>query len=311
MKGKVIVTAFVHPHLCDALKEMGYEIDINETISYDELLQVIEGYTGIIISTRLNIDSAMFDKAKQLEWLARLGSGMEIVDLPYAASKGVQCFSSPEGNCDAVAEWCLGTLIGLRRNLFQAASQVKNLQWIREPNRGPELQGKTIGIIGYGHTGSAFARLLGSFGVKVLAHDKYKTGFGSGHVVESDREEILAKADVVSLHLPLSAETHHYVDDAFFQRLEQCPFLLNSSRGSVVDSVALQKALDAGFIAGAGIDVLENESLATYSAEELNLLKDLSQRSNVIITPHIAGYSKESLFKMADTLIRKLKAGGY
>jgi D-3-phosphoglycerate dehydrogenase len=311
MKGKVLVTAFVHPHLCNELRQMGYEIDVNELISYEELLNVIEDYTGIIISTRLSIDSAQFDQATQLKWLARLGSGMEIVDVTYAAQKGIQCFSSPEGNCDAVAEWCLGTLIALRRNLFQAAAQVKNLQWIREPNRGPELQGKTIGIIGYGHTGSAFARLLGSFGVKVLAHDKYKTGFGSGHVLESDCEAIAANADVVSLHLPLGAETHHYVDDAFFQRLRQKPFLLNSSRGSVVDAAALRKALDSGMIAGAGIDVLENESLATYTAEEWVQLNGLSHRPNVIITPHIAGYSQESLFKMADTLIRKLKAAGY
>ena len=311
MKGKVLITAFVHPSLAPALTAMGYEVGINEKINRDELLATIGDYTGIIITTRLTIDKEVFDQAKQMKWLGRLGSGMEIVDTAYASQKNIQCFSSPEGNCDAVAEWCLGTLISLQRNILLASQAVKQTAWIREANRGWELKGKTVGIIGYGNTGQAFANLLAPFGVKVLAHDKYKKGFAAGHVFESSLEEILKEANVVSFHLPLSIETHHYANDHFFSKMEQKPYLLNSSRGSVVDTAALQSALDKGCIAAAGLDVLENEQLATYSAQEKQQLQDLTHRINVIITPHIAGYSHEALFKMADVIVHKLQAAGF
>ena len=311
MKGKVLITAYVHPSLAPALTAMGYELVVNEKINRDELLATVGEYTGIIITTRLLIDKEIFNNATNLKWLGRLGSGMEIVDVDYASQKNIQCFSSPEGNCDAVAEWCLGTLISLRRNIQLAWQEVKQAEWMREANRGWELRGKTVGIIGYGNTGKAFAALLEPFGVKVLAHDKYKHGFGSGHVVESSLEDIHAQADVVSFHLPLRTETQHYANDHFFSKLQRKPYLLNSSRGSVVDTSALQKALDAGWIAGAGLDVLENEQLASYSAKEKQQLQDLTGRSNVIITPHIAGYSHEALFKMADLIVQKLKAAGY
>jgi D-3-phosphoglycerate dehydrogenase len=311
MNGKVLITAYVHPSLAPALSAMQYEVVVNEKINRDELLATIGDYTGIIITTRLIIDKAVFDEAKQLKWLGRLGSGMEIVDTECASQKNIQCFSSPEGNCDAVAEWCLGTLISLRRNILTASEEVKQAAWIREANRGMELRGKTVGIIGFGNTGQAFAALLAPFGATVLAHDKYKQGFGSNHVVESTLDAILAQADVVSFHLPLGNETRHYANDVFFGKLQCKPYLLNSSRGSVVDTAALQRALDAGWIAGAGLDVLENEQLATYSELEKQQLQDLTRRANVIITPHIAGYSHEALFKMADIIVQKLKAAGY
>lgn len=311
MNGKVLITAYVHPSLAPALSAMQYEVVVNEKINRDELLATIGDYTGIIITTRLIIDKAVFDEAKQLKWLGRLGSGMEIVDTACASQKNIQCFSSPEGNCDAVAEWCLGTLISLRRNILTASEEVKQAAWIREANRGMELRGKKVGIIGFGNTGQAFAALLAPFGATVLAHDKYKQGFGSNHVVESTVDAILAQADVVSFHLPLGNETQHYANDVFFSKLQRKPYLLNSSRGSVVDTAALQRALDAGWIAGAGLDVLENEQLATYSVLEKQQLQDLTRRANVIITPHIAGYSHEALFKMADIIVQKLKAAGY
>jgi D-3-phosphoglycerate dehydrogenase len=311
MKGKVLITAFVHHSLAPALVSMGYEVDVQEQISRETLLSTIEKYTGIIITTRLIMDSEVFDRAIQLKWLGRLGSGMEIVDIEYAAQKNIQCFSSPEGNCDAVAEWCIGTLISLRRNILIASQQVKRSEWIREPNRGIELKGKTVGIIGYGNTGQAFASLLSSFGVNILAHDKYKTGFSEGHVTESGLDQITDEADIISFHLPLSNETRHYADDRFFRKLKKKPILLNSSRGSVIDSSALIRALDEGGIAGAGLDVLENEQLASYSVSEKNQFIDLVNRPNVIITPHIAGYSHEALLKMADIILQKLKVAGY
>lgn len=311
MKGKVLITAFVHHSLAPALVSMGYEVDVQEQISRETLISIIEKYTGIIITTRLTIDREVLDRALNLKWLGRLGSGMEIVDVEYAAQKNIDCFSSPEGNCDAVAEWCIGTLISLRRNIVIASQQVKKSEWIREDNRGLELKGKTIGIIGYGNTGQAFASLLSSFGVSILAHDKYKTGFNEGHVIESSLDQITAKADIISFHLPLSSETRHYADDGFFRKLKKKPFLLNSSRGSVIDSSALIRALDEGLIAGAGLDVLENEQLASYSPTEKHQFNDIANRSNVILTPHIAGYSHEALLKMAEVILQKLKLSGY
>lgn len=311
MKGKVIITALVHPCLAPGLEQMGYEVVVKEQISREELMASIGEYTGIIITTRLVIDKALLDNAVRLKWLGRLGSGMEIVDVEYAQQKNIQCFSSPEGNCEAVAEWCLGTLISLRRNLFHAAGQVKQGQWIREANRGPELKGSIIGIIGYGHTGAAFAQLLAPFGVSVLAHDKYKHGFSGEHVREVDLETIMETADVISFHLPLAADTRYYANDEFFSKLKKTPYILNSSRGSVVKMPALLKALDDGIVSGVGIDVLENEQLATYTLAEREVLNDLTGRANVILTPHIAGYSHEALFKMADIIVSKLKAAGY
>lgn len=214
--------------------------------------------------------------------------------------------SSPEGNCAAVGEHCLGILLSLMHNIGNASNQVREGKWIRGANRGTELGGKTVGIIGLGHTGSSFAKLLSGFGVRVLAHDKYKTGFSAGHVVEASLDEVLKESDVISFHLPLNEETHHYANDLFFSTLERRPYFLNVSRGGVVDTDALIGALDQDLIAAAGLDVLENEEFTSYLPVEKERFQDLVTRSNVIITPHIAGSSHEALVKMADQLLRKL-----
>jgi len=306
LKPKVIITAFAHSSLASGLEQRGYTVDVVEKISYTELSNVIGQYEGMIVSTRINIDKGMIDRAGSLKWIGRLGSGMEIIDVAHALSKNIVCMSSPEGNCAAVGEHCLGILLSLMHNIGNASNQVREGKWIREANRGIELGGKTVGIIGLGHTGSSFAHLLSGFGVRVLAHDKYRTGFGAGHVVEATLEEVVKCADVISFHLPLNEETHHYANDLFFSRLEKKPYFLNVSRGGVVDTDALIRALDQDLVAAAGLDVLENEELTKYSSVEKDRFQDLVMRSNVIITPHIAGSSQEALVKMADHLLRKL-----
>ena len=303
---RAMITAFAHPCLKEGLEQRGYQVDILEKISYQELKELIPGYEGLIVASRIPIDKTILAEAQSLKWIGRLGSGMEIIDIDQATAQHVVCMSSPDGNCGSVGEHCLGMLLSLMHNISSSRDEVREGKWLREANRGFELAGKTVGIIGLGHTGSAFAQLLAPFGVRVLAHDKYKTDFSAGHIIESTVDAIRESADVISFHLPLNEETQHYANEQFFSSLKKRPYFLNASRGGVVDTVALVHALDNGLVAAAGLDVLENEDLASYSIQESDMLQQLLGRKNVIVTPHIAGSSHESLARLAQSLLKKL-----
>lgn len=306
MSKQVIITAKVHEYLINELQAKGFTVDYRPSVTYDELAAAIHAASGLIVTTRIKVDKAMLDRATQLEWIGRLGSGMELIDTAYAAQKGIRLASSPEGNRDTVGEQAVGMLVMLMHNLLKSNLELRQGIWERDGNRAWELGGRTVGIVGYGHTGGAFAQRLRGFGTKILAFDKYKSGFGDEFVQEATMEDIFREADVVSLHLPLTEETRHLGNLSFFQSFRKPVYLLNTSRGKVVKTADVVKALESGALAGAALDVLENEKLDTFSETEKAELRFLLDHPRAVITPHIAGYSHEASIKMAKVVLEKL-----
>lgn len=302
----VIITDKVPEFLKEKLQQKGYKVKYLPDITAEELNEQIPEAEGLILTTKIKVREPMLARAVKLKWIGRLGSGMDHVDVAYAESHGIRCITTPEGNRNAVAEHVLGLLLGLMNNIPKSYNEIRQGEWIRVPNRGVELSGKTVGIIGFGNAGAAVAKLLGAFDVTVLAYDKYKFGFAKDYIKEASFEQVCRYSDVISFHVPLTSETTYMADERFFASLEQRPYFINAARGSVTDTTALIYALKNNLIAGAALDVLENENLGTYTPSQREALDYLLQQPNVIITPHLGGSSKEAFHKMSSVMIEKL-----
>lgn len=305
-KGIVLITDPVHQLLQDELQKMGYRVDYQPNIDQQGVLEIVAAYTGLIINSKIYAGVQLIDKAVRLKFIGRLGSGLEVIDQVYANTKGIVCFNTPEGNRDAVAEHAMGMLLGLMNHIARADAQIRNGQWLREANRGTELGGKTVGIIGFGNTGSAFAQRLSGFGVRILAYDKYKTGYGTGAIEETRLDAIFEQADVVSLHVQLTPETQFLVNQAFIKNFANPFYLINTSRGKVLRTEDLLWGLNEGIILGAALDVIENERIEFLGEEEVRWFEALKGHERILLTPHIAGWTKESKERIAKMLVNKI-----
>lgn len=305
----ILIVDDFHPDAIALLRDAGFHVDIREGMSREEFLSVVPDYEVLLLRSRFRIDREVLDVAVKFRLIGRAGAGMENIDREYAQQKGVVCLNSPEGNRDSVGEHAMGGLLMLLHQLGKANAEMHNGHWNRKGNWGTELMGKTVGIIGYGNTGSRMARKLSGFDCRILAYDKYKSGFGNEWVTECTPEDIFWEADILSLHVPLTSETHYLVNEAYINRFSKPFLLLNTSRGAVVQTEALVNGLEQGKITGAYMDVLEYEGLNFEQLAHEDIPKPLQylmHSDKVILTPHIAGWTHESYRKISVILAEKV-----
>ncbi len=310
MKNKrVLFTDITHPVVKEKLEQKGLHCDFFPDYIKIDYLKIIHKYFGIITRSSLIIDRELIDRAEGLHFIGRLGSGIENIDVDYADKKGIKCFNSPEGNREAVGEHAVGLLIALLRNICSSDKEVRKGLWQREKNRGIEIKDKTIGIIGYGNTGSAFAGKISGFGARVIAYDKYKFDYTDRYVEETSLDDIFNKSNICSIHVPLTEETEYMVNDAFINRFKKNIFLINTARGKVLNTADLVKNMKKGKVLAAALDVLEYEDISFEGLKKDDLPEPynfLKESDNVILTPHIAGYSNESKYKLGKVLADKI-----
>jgi len=307
MKPKILITETIHECIIPILEDVGYEVHYMPKIDRKGILEILKDYTGVIVRSKTPQDKEFIDAGSNLKFIARSGAGMDQVDVDYALGRNLVLLNAPEGNRDAVAEHTLGMLLNLINNIRNADNEVRQKVWDMEGNRGVELMHRTFGIIGYGFMGEAVSRRLSGFGCKVIAYDKYKTNYGNQYVEEVTLDELREKADIVSFHIPLTPETRLYVNDDFIERFKKNIILLNTARGEILPLKTLVKYLKSGKILAAGLDVLENEKMAKLSEEQEQLLGELFKMKNVLLTPHVGGWTVESYIKISETLGKKIK----
>ncbi len=308
MKLKILITETIHECIIPMLEDSGYEVDYLPKIDRAGILSVLANYTGIIMRSKTPADKELISAGKNLKFIARSGAGMDQVDLEFAKNQNITLLNAPEGNRDAVAEHTLGLLLNLINKIRNSDIQVRQKIWDREGNRGVELKHRTFGIIGFGNMGKAVSERLVGFGCKVIAYDKYKSGFGNNNVEEVDLKDVLEKADIVSFHVPLTTETRFYINDDFIKSFKKDIILLNTARGELLPLKSLIKYLKSGKIIAAGLDVLENEKMAKLTDEQEKLMTELFNMNNVLFTPHVGGWTVESYIKISETLGDKIRA---
>jgi D-3-phosphoglycerate dehydrogenase len=311
MKGrKVLFIDTAHPILKSELEKDGFQCDEFPNYIRKDYKEIIHDYIGIIIRSKVKLDEDFLSEAASLRFIGRVGAGMENIDVDFAKRKRISCINAPEGNRDAVGEHAIGMLLSLMNNLLVADQHVRKGIWEREQNRGYELGGKTIGIIGYGNTGSAFAKKLCGFDAHVIAYDKYKSNYTDNYVKESDMAALFENCDILSLHVPLTEETYYLVDHQYLNRFKNPIYIINTSRGKVVNTNDLVANLENGKVLGACLDVLEYEGLSFEALDAVQIpdtFHKLIGMKNVVLSPHIAGWTHESNYKLAMTIVEKVR----
>ncbi|MBU0697137.1 MAG: phosphoglycerate dehydrogenase, partial [Bacteroidetes bacterium] len=304
-RGKILIIDDLHPAFKIAAEQIGFEVDDQPLIKKEKVLEILKDYVGLAIRTKFRVDKEVIDMAPNLKFVARAGAGMDNIDVAEADEKNIHLINAPEGNADAVGEHCVGLLLSLMNNFRKADIEIRNGIWEREGNRGYELKGKTVGIIGYGNNGGAFAKKLKGFEVTALAYDKYKTRFTDDFATEASMEEIVKYSDILSFHIPLTRETKQMVNDEYLSHFRKPIFFINASRGEIVNTQSVLKAIKENRILGAGLDVLEKEKFPALA--DADFYQDLINEEKVILTPHIGGWTFDSYRKISEVLAEKLK----
>lgn len=304
---KILIADNMHTSITSMLKKEGFEADYLPKITRQEILQTIDQYNGLIIRSKTNVDKELIDKGIKLDFVARAGAGIDKVDYPYLTSKNIKLINAPEGNRDAVGEHTIGMLLSILHRINEANTQVKNDQWDREGNRGWELKNRTVGIFGYGFMGSCLAQKLSGFGCKIIAYDKYKSGYGNDLVKEVGLEEFFRETEILSIHVPLTDETNQFFNEEKLSRFNKLKVILNTARGEILNLSALLELLEDNNLVGAGLDVLENEKILSLSESQQIIFNKLKARKNVILTPHVAGWTFESYERINKVIVEKLK----
>lgn len=303
---RVLIADDMHECIIPLLKDDGYDPVYSPDIDRSGILQVIDGFEGLIIRSKTTVDKEIIDKAVHLKFVARAGAGIDKVDQQYLESKSVKMINAPEGNRDSLGEHAIGLLLSLLHKIPSGHQEIKNGTWNREGNRGIELKSKTVGVYGVGFMGSAFADKLSGFGCNVIGYDKYKTVFENKNITHVRLEEFFEQTEILSIHIPLHKETKGLFDEEYLRRFKRLKVVINTARGEVLDTKSLIKLLDEGSIYAAGLDVLENEKLESYSKEESEQLERLTAYSNVVLTPHVGGWTYESYKRISEVIAQKI-----
>ncbi|MFY0592753.1 NAD(P)-dependent oxidoreductase [Roseivirga sp.] len=306
MLKKCLIVDEMHKSICELLLEIGIEPVYKPKLDRNGILDEIGEYHGILIRSKTTVDKELVDKAVKLEFIGRAGAGLDKIDVAYVESKGIEILNAPEGNRDALAEHAIGLLLNLLNNINRADQEVRNWIWDREGNRGVELSDKTIGIIGYGYMGQAFVQRLRAFDCRVLVYDKYRKGFGTKNVEEVSLEKMFAKADILSLHIPLNEETRGWIGEDFINQFKKDIYLLNTARGEIAPVQELINLLDSGKVIGAALDVLEKEKFNQLSEVEKTRFENLFSRKNVVLSPHVGGWTFASFKRINEVLVGKI-----
>ncbi len=311
MQPKILFINEAHPVLVERLTALGYDCHFHFQTPKAEIEHLLEDFFGVVVRSRIKIDQSFIDKGTNLKFIAREGVGIEHIEVEYAESKGIKVITSPEGSMDTVSEHAVGMLLALLNNLNQANQQVKNGQWLREENRAIELKGKTVGIIGYGNMGKAFAKRLSGFDCRVIAYDKYKANYGDQFAEAVSLEILQTESDIISLHVYYEPDNYHLVNNAYLSAFQKDIYVINTARGLVLNTADLVKHLKTGRVKGAALDVLEYEeqSFAALNVETLPApFQYLVESDRVLLTPHIAGWSFESKLGHGNVLADKIEA---